>query len=109
VTTYGPVLTTGELARALGWSVRRTRRWLCRAGATHRVGGRYVTTREALIAAFPGAYEAVGAIADDATPGCAECDVLRLALLERDEQIELLVRRLGASRSGSRGVSDKAR
>lgn len=72
------------------------------------MGGRYVTTREALIAAFPGAYEAVGALTVDAPVGCAECDALRVALLERDHQIELLVSRLGGSRSGERGPA-KAR
>jgi len=107
--TLGPVLTMAELAQVLGWSVRRTRRWLLRAQAVHRVGGRYVTTREALIAAFPGAYEAVGTTAHDAAPGCAECDALRVALLEREQQIELLVGRLGAPRAGSRGGPDKAR
>jgi hypothetical protein len=97
----GVVFTTEQVAKALGWSTRRTRRWLRKGNALERVGDRYYTTREACLEGFRGAYEALAAQLPD-TGGeehrCPHCDVLREALLERDRQLDDLARRLGVRR-----------
>jgi len=49
----GRILTTAEIATVLQWDTQKTRRWLQRAGATTKVGSRYVTTPRQLAANWP--------------------------------------------------------
>jgi hypothetical protein len=50
--------TVPQIAKALGrgWTVRRTRDWLHRAGAIEKRHGTLVTTAERLASEFPEAY-----------------------------------------------------
>lgn len=49
-------LSVKDIARALGWSPRRTRAWLWRAGVLERRFGTVVTTPERIASAFPEVY-----------------------------------------------------
>jgi hypothetical protein len=46
-------ITLAQVAAVLGWSKRKARGWLLRESALVLRAGRWVTTRELLIAAFP--------------------------------------------------------
>lgn len=48
-----PVLTSVDIAKLLGWSTPRARRWLLNTGAGQKRAGRVVTTPTALAAHFP--------------------------------------------------------
>jgi len=49
----GTILTTAEVAEALDWDTRKTRRWLQKSGAVVKRNGRYVTTPQLLANNFP--------------------------------------------------------
>jgi hypothetical protein len=53
------VLTVAKVAELMGWTVKRTRRWLLTAGALEKQGRQWVTTQERLAEVFPAAYRAV--------------------------------------------------
>lgn len=55
----GTVLTTQEVADALDWDTRRTRRFLQRTGACVKRGGRYVTTPQLLADNFPEVWQQI--------------------------------------------------
>lgn len=52
-------LTTAELAPLLGWTTRRTRNYLQRAGVLRKHGGRWVTSIDALREQFPEVVNAI--------------------------------------------------
>jgi hypothetical protein len=51
------VLTVSEVARIIGWTKTKTRRWLDKCGALTTRGGRAVTTPELLRSTFPEAWD----------------------------------------------------
>ena len=51
--------TPAEVAEAIGKSPKTARRWLAREGALIKRGGRYYTTAEHLVTAFPEAFQAL--------------------------------------------------
>lgn len=57
------VITAPEIARALGWTTQRARRWLKRSGAGRKSGAYsrapWITTPERLRECFPEAWSAV--------------------------------------------------
>jgi hypothetical protein len=55
----GTILTTQELAKALDWDTRKTRRWLQRSEACVKVGSRYVTTPSLLANHFPELWQEI--------------------------------------------------
>lgn len=91
------IITVADVASGLGWSQQRTLRWLRRADAARKHGGRWVTSASVLLAKFPEAFEALAPdlARDDEEHDCDLCDQLRAVLLERDRQIDELARRLG--------------
>lgn len=53
------LLFTDDIARHLGWTTRRARRWLISTGTGAKRGGRYCTTPAKLAAHFPEIYDVV--------------------------------------------------
>jgi hypothetical protein len=60
MTTQAPkLLFAADIARYLGWTTERARRWLISTGAGSKRGGRYCTTPGKLAAHFPEVFDAV--------------------------------------------------
>jgi hypothetical protein len=59
--------TPADIARAMGWSTLRVRRWLKRAGILERRHGTLITTPERLHAEFPEVWHRLigGTLADE--------------------------------------------
>ena len=54
------IFTMPEVAAALSWKTRRTRRWLVRNGCARRLpNGRWVTSLEMLRSTFPELWQAL--------------------------------------------------
>ena len=53
------VIFVNDVAKAIGWSTQRTRRWLKSLGAVEKRGNKWVTTKTRLKLALPEAYEAM--------------------------------------------------
>lgn len=53
------VLSTVDVARMLGWTVKRARRWILREGLGVRIGDRWYTTPTKIREAFPEVYAEV--------------------------------------------------
>jgi hypothetical protein len=54
MTTKGKIyISTPEVAKLLGVKPDTARKWLIRQRAARKIGGRWYTTREMMIAAFP--------------------------------------------------------
>jgi hypothetical protein len=51
--------STPDVAKAIGWDVQRTRRWLKKHGAAVRIGDRYYMTKSLLRRVFPEASDEV--------------------------------------------------
>lgn len=52
-------ISMGDLARVLGWSTIRTKRWFRKNRAAVKRGGRWYTTRSLIRRAFPEEWEEV--------------------------------------------------
>jgi hypothetical protein len=59
------VLQVSDIAKAIGWSVQTTRRWLVSLGAVQKRGRKYVTTIDRLRAVFPEAAEEASKLTQD--------------------------------------------
>lgn len=53
------LLFSDDIARHLGWTTQRARRWLISTGAGAKRGGRVCTTPAKLAAHFPEVFDAV--------------------------------------------------
>ncbi len=58
-------ITLREVSRIMGWSKKRTKRWLEREKALVMRGGNWVTTRDLLRTAFPEVYYEMATEVDD--------------------------------------------
>lgn len=102
------ILSAADIAKLLGWETRRAKRWLRKSGAGRKLGRYYVTTPASLLRHFPEAFEAMAehAAESEGECGCASCDELRTALLERNRENQDLRRRLvqvAQRRAGAKG------
>jgi hypothetical protein len=57
--TLPKLLFSTDIAKHLGWTTQRARRWLVSTGAGVRRGGRVCTTPAKLAAHFPEAFDCV--------------------------------------------------
>jgi hypothetical protein len=51
--------TVADIAKAIGWPLRKTRRWLYRAGVIESRHGTLIVTAERLQCEFPEAYQRI--------------------------------------------------